>query len=664
MKIKVIKSYKSLESFESAPLTEFAVITGKNGSGKSQLVELIQNSHLSREYRNYLIIEPKPQTIQVEGIVNQNMGPMSVSNWQATFKTAANNVVMLPVAGKELVQRALVENLDFSKLGKHQFLNSIDTSEQTEYEALLKTLVEAKQPGINTGSRSNLEGSAWGHFSSIVPHLETIRSVAQFRKKSIAELKESDFLLAPIQEHLVNDTNLFVATVDKLFYAYAKRRHANDYQNYQKTMNDQDNDAVSDAEFVKKFPPPWIKINEILTGLEVNFEFKGVDQIDFDPNAPVSFRLVKKSRKTPIRFNELSSGEKVILGIVTKLFTSEYYAENLKYPDLLVLDEPDANLHPEMTKILIDLLYGTFVKKLGMKVLMTTHSPSTVALCPDECLFELQNDPVCVLRPVEKDEALKLLTGFIPTLSIDYKNHKQVFVESPTDTAYYQAIFDKLYQDKARGGFPFKLYFISSAAGKSNCSSVIQITQAIRATGNTTSFGLIDWDQSNISRDFVFVHGEGKRHNIESYLFDPIFIVVLFLTMDGANNVYRDLSFDENYNQYCIGEESNKRLQEIVDWFFEKFVEKKQTYKDKITSRVSIEYFNGKSVEIPKFYINYKGHDLFGLLKSAFPALNRYHKESELQAAMTKEICKCYPFIPSDTVEVIRNIVHFDYEAV
>ena len=41
-KIKVIQKYKALTPFETPDLPSFVVLTGKNGSGKSQLLQLIR----------------------------------------------------------------------------------------------------------------------------------------------------------------------------------------------------------------------------------------------------------------------------------------------------------------------------------------------------------------------------------------------------------------------------------------------------------------------------------------------------------------------------------------------------------------------------------------------------------------------------------------------
>src|SRR5690606_19323347 len=140
-----------------------------------------------------------------------------------------------------------------------------------------------------------------------------------------------------------------------------------------------------------------------------------------------------------------------------KLFYNDYYHQKMSYPKLIILDEPDSHLHPEMSQLLISVLKDTFVDKLGINVIMTTHSPATVAMAPEESLWIINNIPETTLKRTTKDEALNILTQNIPTLSIDYENHRQVFVESPTDLKYYQSIFSKFVANETAN---HKLYFI------------------------------------------------------------------------------------------------------------------------------------------------------------------------------------------------------------
>src|SRR6201999_232657 len=77
---------------------------------------------------------------------------------------------------------------------------------------------------------------------------------------------------------------------------------------------------------------------------------------------------------------DLSSGEKVLLQLVLWLFTA---GKEGVFPKLLILDEPDAHLHPSMTQQFLDVISDVLVSKHGVREIISTHSPSTVALAPD-----------------------------------------------------------------------------------------------------------------------------------------------------------------------------------------------------------------------------------------------------------------------------------------
>ncbi len=49
MKITLLKPFKSLQPFTSEELNDFTIITGKNGSGKSQLLELLDEKLYENE---------------------------------------------------------------------------------------------------------------------------------------------------------------------------------------------------------------------------------------------------------------------------------------------------------------------------------------------------------------------------------------------------------------------------------------------------------------------------------------------------------------------------------------------------------------------------------------------------------------------------------------
>jgi predicted ATPase len=660
MIIKFQGEHKSLKTFESDNLDDFSVITGKNGCGKSQLIELI-GLKTSNKLTPFLSLdfEPNISIIQLEGIENSNLSALNNSLWRNKIDQYINELRGIGKNTKLLIETLINNKIWPTISDREPFFKLITTIPTGEVEELVTNTLKEIEPKWFETARSykDIANRLFQHnfFNDYRKRAILVSIfVAKYRNKQTTELIEGDFYLTPIPDYFLDEPKLFGSQLEFVFYNYAKRRDQNQRLFFEKSTYNEENNSISDEEFIKKFIPPWTSINEILNQHKLKFQFNGIERKDFSSDANISFQLIKTTVGKNIEFQHLSSGEKVIIGLIIKLFTSHYYSEKLEFPELIILDEPDGHLHPEMSKLLIDVLYGTFVQKLGIKVIIVTHSPSTVALCPDNSIYQLKNEPITTLQKIEKNDALKLLTDFIPTLSIDYKNHKQVFVESPTDIKYYQIIFNKLNQER---NYPFKLYFISNSYGKGSCEQVIKIVADIRESGNTTVFGIIDWDLKNTSTRYVKVHGPNKRYNVENYLYDPIYLSILFMNLK-AHGVYKELDIEETINQYSIGNEPNEFLQKISDWFFSKYYEVHKMNNEIISKLAEVEYLNGKKIKIPSWFLEFQGHDYESRLKKVFSALNKFTGEGQLQQEITTIVGKCYPFIPKDSEQLIEEIIN------
>ena len=661
MKIKLIGKYKSLNSFESDELNNFTVITGNNGCGKSQLLELF-NPVLSNQIptSTSFTINPKITKIQCEGIVNINLNKINNQIWLRQLQDHINAFNSFGIFGKKLLNVLSKADMWIDDIKQSDNISNI-SSEIITHEELVdlitKTLKHSEPNFIksNTTFEQILKRLTYGKLFAHRHDLFILaKHVSEFLSKDIDALTEVDFHITPIPDYYFDNPKLFGSQLELVFYNYTKRRNQNRISYFEKNEYNDVNNSISDLEFTEKYIPPWITINNILKSHSINFQFKEIERTRFSEDVPLFVQLFKTTINKEIQFENLSSGERVIIGLIIKLFTSQYYEDKLELPELLVLDEPDAYLHPDVSKLLIDVLNDTFINRLGIKVLIVTHSPTTIALCPANSIYQLKNEPTTSLKQIEKDKALNDLTAHLPTLSIDYQNHKQVFVESTTDVTYYQTIFNKVNQERK---YPFKLYFIANSQGKGNCQQVINIVNDIRTSGNKTSFGIIDWDLKNNSSDYVKVHGHNKRYSIENYLYDPIYITVLLMNLK-AHNIYTELGIEATYNHLNIGEESNDFLQKISDCFFVKLYEKYPAFDNGELENIDIEYWNGKKIKVPKWYLETKGHDIEEKIKNVFDAIKgKFKSEGELQKEITLLIGKCYPFIPKDSVGLIDEII-------
>ena len=108
---------------------------------------------------------------------------------------------------------------------------------------------------------------------------------------------------------------------------------------------------------------------------------------------------------------------------------------------MLLLDEPDAHLHPSMTTQFLDVISEVLVGKHGVRVIMTTHSPSTVALAPEGSLFELERGAKTVKKVTNRQDVISILTAGLITVS---RSTKFCFVADEKDVEFYEAIRDLL----------------------------------------------------------------------------------------------------------------------------------------------------------------------------------------------------------------------------
>ena len=119
----------------------------------------------------------------------------------------------------------------------------------------------------------------------------------------------------------------------------------------------------------------------------INFDFSNPsnDQVSVTSLERYGFTSVMTNRTTGAQYNldSLSSGEKILMALCLMSF-NQYLGRSR--PKLLLLDELDTVLHPSMVTALVTLLKGLFVSQ-GTKVLMTSHSPMTVAALDEADIF-------------------------------------------------------------------------------------------------------------------------------------------------------------------------------------------------------------------------------------------------------------------------------------
>lgn len=183
--------------------------------------------------------------------------------------------------------------------------------------------------------------------------------------------------------------------------------------------------------------PPWDLMNKVLDeSIGGKFRFRIPDKDSFAYDYYATLEEVSTAR--PVVANDLSAGEQTLMWMALIIFNMLYSKSSGQLPPkLLLLDEPDVFLHPKMAKNLY-LLLEAVVSTFDTVVVITTHSPTTVALASDEASIVTMSDGV--LNIADKDYAIAKLLDGLNHISVSPENRRQVFVESTYDCSIYTAV--------------------------------------------------------------------------------------------------------------------------------------------------------------------------------------------------------------------------------
>lgn len=442
---------------------------------------------------------------------------------------------------------------------------------------------------------------------------------------------------------------------------YMQRRRLNRVNRYF-TLHEHENlPYLTDQQFVKIFGnEPWVVINDIITS---TFDGKFYFSIPDEKSQSYTFNatLIQRDTGQPVTAHVLSSGEKTLLWLALTLFNSQYYdPSTITVPKLLLLDEPDAFLHPKMVVKMYKVL-EMFSECFSVKIIITTHSPTTVALSPENSTFMVCDNKI---HSITKDEGIAELLDGITQISINPENRRQVFVESQYDADVYQAIFSKLVHSSALVDSKISLNFVSSGPkmpeqqiiekakkilninddailkefveavnGVGNCVQVIGQVAALKQSDNETVRGIIDWDLKNRPLHHIAVLAPDYAYSIENITLDPICIVLLLHTSNPDLYKMVDLCGQDINWLECLN--NDVHLQELVDRFIYKILGR-ENKKD-----AQLSYVSGKNLLTDREYLRMNGHDLETVIKNKYQGLMAHckkGKDGELKYAIVSKI--------------------------
>jgi ABC-type Mn2+/Zn2+ transport system ATPase subunit len=650
MKLSFLKGHKSINSFPEIELPNFVVLTGVNGAGKSHLLEAIENG--SMQIDNIAAHDGTRPIRRFDwmNLIPQDTGafaPYQITQERYGFWNEISQHIkeFRPQISQTLQQ---LNRADLDRLKTREIISltaeNLITTGSTPEQAV--QIFQAIQNAASTASQYvtsrfiQNDPTNRPRLLDLFQHNTSIPLIA---------FEEDDFYdnfpksWQPI--------DMFQQSFGRLFAAYQQ----NWLNNRLRFVANSEGDSISfltEEEFLSKHgEPPWEFVNSVLEAANLDFRINQPPKYEDRPYEPI---LTDQIRRSQVTFNDLSSGERILMSFALCLYYAQDRRQIVDYPKILLFDEIDAPLHPSMTQSLLSTIQEVLVKRHGIRVILTTHSPSTVALSPEESLYAMYKTDQRRMQKSTKDKALSMLTTGVPTLSIDYENRRQVFVESHYDVQFYEKLYKKLKDLRTHLVPEVSLNFIASGVGgQGNCDQVKNVVNQLQQAGSRTVYGIIDWDLTNCGNERIKVLGHGNRYSIENYILDPVLVAAFLLREKWIERSTIGLDDNENYIHFAIFD--SFRLQGIADFVVDQV--KAHVPLALQDEKLPCQYLNGQTINLPKWFLQLQGHQLESIFKQIFQELKRFQRESQLKSEIIAKVIDDIPsLIPYDLVCLFKEI--------
>ncbi len=649
-RLSFVAIHKSITNLSTVDLPSFVVLTGRNGSGKTHLLTAIKENKVSsslvndhrtdvRMFNSTDIIPSDTGRFDPHAMHSQRSNIFqSILHYREHYFSGSlqQPVCSLGIPSHLCSSIDAIQSLSLTDIEK---LFNDPHKSLSVYQSIQETI---KSYGSACASQVLNQGDDnWQR---------EVRRTLQKEPEIFATKSQDEFFQH--ENFLWGEVDPFQQAFGRVFTTYRELVHRNSLLEKFPPPNENIR-AFTDEEFKKEFgAPPWEFVNQILEECRLDFRMDNPllhERSAYEPK----FRKISKS--VEMRFQDLSSGEKVLMSFALCLYNAQEARQAKVFPKLLLLDEIDAPLHPSMIVSLLNTIQNVLVRDKGVSVILTTHSPSTVALAPEEAVYAMNPDGPSIDK-ISKNEALNLLTTGVPTLSVSFDGRRQVFVESKTDARIYELLYQRY---KPWLNSELSLNFIevgnrdtSGGEHNSGCSQVKRIVGTLVEAGNTSVYGLVDWDGHQTETNRICVLSEGLRDGIESLLLDPLILVAL-IAKENIKHA-RDIGLlGESDSYVSLLSWGQRRWQTAVD-----------TLMNKILTDISdqclvVSYLNQIELKILKQFLHMDDHKLQELVVSKFGFLQLKNRHSgDLMICVAETILSDEPKLaPTDLIKTFTNLL-------
>ena len=422
MQIELNHRYKSIETLTTEDLPDFAVLIGRNGAGKTQLLEALRGGAASipgvgvDEIEMYdMVTFGPPNTRQAD----RNSYQFAQITADAYLVSQSGGRSPIEIAATIYDQFARKDDASVHDLTEEiRYMPdftvfAVNDRESPYKSALYEQVLAPLNRGQGKRSSDQSRNSFYGNSAAL------LSAAMKLTSKLPHELTREDIMRA---SHCEGDT--LSNSISAVFGAYKVDQFTWAHEQF-----DTDAGHVSRSELISeyrtKYRPPWEVLREILSEM---WDAAGDDGLfDFDFSDPedheirvsnyehFSFTAAMTNRTTGAEYNldSLSSGEKILMALCLVSF-NRYLGR--RAPKLLLLDELDALLHPSMVEALVRTLKTLFVSE-GTKVLMTSHSAMTMAALNEDDIFRvIRTGSGVQIAPTSKTEAVNELSEGLATV--------------------------------------------------------------------------------------------------------------------------------------------------------------------------------------------------------------------------------------------------------
>lgn len=490
MKLVFQSKYLSIDQFDPVEVPDFVVLTGVNGSGKSHLMEAIHKKH-----------------VVIQGIDNPHIVVFNYETFHLDDEPPfnAHQLSAERESAWQYYQSHVRNQATAWRSGLGPTYSDIKASCATERKSLWSLGLDALRP-----YKQQIKGFFTRQDVRQNQQAQGIYSLAKNLPYSLDEIAHDDFVR--LYKPLAFKNDFLPIQLGKVFWDYYVKYRGNQVNEYQNAKYGKTYDAVPEKEFIVLHgEKPWDLVNEILLTFDtLKYKVTSPEGSDYFGNFQLKLRHTERP-DLEIDFSHLSSGERVLMALVASVYKSSV---DRYFPDLLLLDEVDASLHPSMMKNMLDVIERIFLSQ-GVKVILVTHSPTTLALAPEGSVYVMNRMGPTRIEKKSRRDALSILTQGFATIEEGLKLFDAVAKSNLTiiTEGYNSRLIEKALHLNSVAGVEV-LSGVEGTSGKNQLKTIYQFFARARHDKKVIFIWDCDVNQSlpatNNTYAFVMPHNPGN----------------------------------------------------------------------------------------------------------------------------------------------------------